>query len=1033
MQTGIQQLRRSDFRFALATYWQALEKYRAIKDHAGQGEALYRIGMTHRYLSQYQQGLEMLERAFEVAKSIEDRELTGRILSEKCIIYYNLSQYDRALNFCEQALGIHREINDSAAEIETLGHFGVIYNAQGQYAKALEFQQQALEISQGTEDKYFQSRIFLNLSTIHFNLGEFDRAIELNEQAINTSQSFGNRFIEARSFNTIGAIYDNLGKLSEAGDYYQQALEIQNDIGDRSGAGSTLINIGSFHASQGKYQQALEFYQQALETFREIGERQGEGLTLNSIGNIYYHLGQYSQSLEFYQQSLAIQKEVGDRQGEGDTLNRIGAVYYVLGQYSQAIEIYQQSLAIQQEIGDRVGESYTLNSLGGTYYNLGESARALDYYQQSLALQQEIGNRQGEGNTINNIGLVYNRLGQFDRAIESFEQTLKLRREVGDRAGIGTTLNNLALAYENRGQSVSALRSYQQALGIFQDIGDRAGERIVYGNIGSLLERQNQPESAIVFYKQAVNVTELIRQDLRILPREQQDSYTETVAETYRRLANLLLEQGRILEAQQVLELLKVEELRDFTRNANAGGQTSGIALTPNEEEILAKHGTLIAFGQKVTECEETACNELDELLDKQTLIAQEFNQIIARLETEVRARRSQDTAFFDPEDLGRKAQEIVEAEPGTVLIYPFVLEDKIWLLWAAQGGIVKTVEVPVTQKELAQTVLRFRQQLQNPHSSTKRLQATSQKLYNWLIEPIKAELKANNITNLVFSLDRATRYIPMSALYDGEQYLIENYTVSTILSADLTDTRDRLPAGVENVSILAMGLSNAVEGFNPLPNVLDEIDAVVRTDANDSQGVYPGFAYLNDAFDFPTLRNNLRGNQILHLATHGDFKPGRPEESYLVLGTGEKLAIPEISTLRYLNSVHLVVLSACETALGGEGTDGVEINGISYYFLNQGAKAVMASLWLVNDASTAQLMQDFYGNLAGEQPVAKAEALRQAQLKMLRDEKLSEEDEDRGIVAVRPVGEVSETEVNAFGFSHPYYWAAFILIGNGF
>lgn len=124
-----------------------------------------------------------------------------------------------------------------------------------------------------------------------------------------------------------------------------------------------------------------------------------------------------------------------------------------------------------------------------------------------------------------------------------------------------------------------------------------------------------------------------------------------------------------------------------------------------------------------------------------------------------------------------------------------------------------------------------------------------------------------------------------------------------------------------------------------------------------------------------------------MHVATHGKFVPGRPEDSFLELGTGEKLTIPEIEILPDLDDVHLVVLSACETALGGPDQDGVEISGISYYFLNGGAKAVMASLWLVNDESTRLSMQQFYSHLANgtaQTPTTKAMALRQAQLSLL-------------------------------------------------
>jgi CHAT domain-containing protein len=204
-----------------------------------------------------------------------------------------------------------------------------------------------------------------------------------------------------------------------------------------------------------------------------------------------------------------------------------------------------------------------------------------------------------------------------------------------------------------------------------------------------------------------------------------------------------------------------------------------------------------------------------------------------------------------------------------------------------------------------------------------------------------------------------------MSALFDGEKYLVENYAVSLVLSADLTDTKDRLPSGTQNTPVLALGLSNAVAGFNALPNVPAELDAIVRKKPSDTTGIYPGLEFLNETFDFRALRDNLTGRKILHVATHGQFVPGRQEDSYLLLGKGDKLTITQIKTLQDLSNVHLVVLSACETALGGPNQDGVEISGISFYFLNAGAKAVMASLWLVNDESTSQLMQHFYSNLA--------------------------------------------------------------------
>ncbi|MFN7617528.1 MAG: CHAT domain-containing protein, partial [Pseudanabaena sp.] len=171
--------------------------------------------------------------------------------------------------------------------------------------------------------------------------------------------------------------------------------------------------------------------------------------------------------------------------------------------------------------------------------------------------------------------------------------------------------------------------------------------------------------------------------------------------------------------------------------------------------------------------------------------------------------------------------------------------------------------------------------------------------------------------------------------------------------------------------------------------------------------------------------------------ATHGKFVPVDANASFLLLGDGTKLIIKDIkNAIDDLYQVHLVVLSACQTALGDKGEDGVEISGLSYYFLNGGAKAVIASLWSVNDDSTSQLMKRFYTNLAkgtAQAPMSKIEALRQAQLGLLRSNESGQESDQRGnfvTVEVRPIENVQPAKKN--NFAHPYYWAAFILIGNG-
>jgi CHAT domain-containing protein len=325
-----------------------------------------------------------------------------------------------------------------------------------------------------------------------------------------------------------------------------------------------------------------------------------------------------------------------------------------------------------------------------------------------------------------------------------------------------------------------------------------------------------------------------------------------------------------------------------------------------------------------------------------------------------------------------------------------------------------------------------------------------SAKLYDWLIRPLEKEIDTGKINNLVFALDRFLRYIPMSALFDSQagKYLIQKgYQVSTIISASKTNVGDRLAA--KDINVLAMGLTKPKPPFLALTNVEQELTSIVKGQKNkNSAGIFPGKVLYDNDFSLENLQRYVEKYRILHLATHGEFVPGNEDDSYLVLGTGDNTRIDKLTPTKIkrlsneLTNVHLVVLSACQTALGGSisqvdqrgKAEGVEIPGLSYSFMRDDrAKAVLASLWAVNDFSTAKLMQAFYTNLANtKEPMTKAEALRRAQLSLLEGSATKVKAEsDRGNfnIQLAPGSNANSIDLD---FSHPYFWAPFILIGNG-
>ena len=283
-------------------------------------------------------------------------------------------------------------------------------------------------------------------------------------------------------------------------------------------------------------------------------------------------------------------------------------------------------------------------------------------------------------------------------------------------------------------------------------------------NIGGTLYQLNQPQLAIAFMKNSVNTYEDIRKDSTGLPLEQQDSYNETIAETYRTLANLLIDQGRFLEAQAVLELLKLQELQQFTRDV--GIDSPGINLSHVEEkalaQIISQYKTLGNFALKIAQCEQASCPEnLAQLQAQRDQLYETVTQELQAQSAVLTQYYSTERATLSPEKLNTEARRIVNAQPGTLLIYPLVLKDKLQFLVGVKTGTgsitFRPFESSITAEQLFKTIQTFRTQLSetrsgHPTTDLKTVQATSEKLYNWLIKPLESELKVKGVKHLVFA-----------------------------------------------------------------------------------------------------------------------------------------------------------------------------------------------------------------------------------------------------------------------------------------
>nr|WP_322711478.1 CHAT domain-containing protein [Nostoc sp. ChiSLP03a]MDZ8212704.1 CHAT domain-containing protein [Nostoc sp. ChiSLP03a] len=1039
---------KEDLQTALQYYKQQLEVDRALGDRRAEAGTLEKIAYVyHDNLEEYQQAIEYSKQALQVYRTTINRSKNAEVKVLAIIgdSYLKLSNYQQALLFLNQSLTFYREDNNHSDEAPVLGTIAQIYSTLGKPQQAINYYKQILPVSNsalytthlqeqretpyGTELLYSFWDIFAgNKSEISLTL---DQLLEYDpgyEEKLPLKQRHQE---DIKSLILFAAHFNFVRKKPEHTlAILNKAKSIALTIKDQSREAEVLIGLAAVYNFIGENHKSLEYLNKALPLLNAPEYRLETRNTSQTWGKLQLLRIQPSKVPRHLNVS-SLSVDMPDK----DTLSSIALAYFNAGEPKQALIYLYQARLLANSQKNRSYESSLLTFISGIYQSMGEFPVALNYLNQAQSIYKSEKDRAGEANTFEIAATVYLNQGEKQKGLDSLNQALLLYQIVGHRSKQANILYIIGLFYFSQREQQKAFDYFNKALSLYQAVGDRSKQASTLYDIGSLLEKQKQPELAIVFYKQSVNVRESIRQNIRTLSRDLQKSYTQTVADAYRHFADLLLSQGRILEAQQVLELLKIQELRNFTRNARAGGETTGIALAHIEEDILNKYGTLIAFGAKVYECDRQKCSELSQLRDQLDALTTKFNQDSNAFRKTLQQRKADDPALLEPAQISNTAARIVTAEPGTILIYPLVLKAKIRILLAARAGekgvVFRSFETPVSQEHLWKTVAQFRTQLSNS-SDLAAVKATSQQLYDWLIKPLESELKDKTVQHLVFALDRSTRYIPMAALFDGQQYLIQRYGISTVLNAGLTDVSDRLPPNKQDTHVLAIGVSKGFSGFNPLSNVPQELNTIVQQSGNEQVGIFPGLELLNEAFDFRALRDHLAGNKILHIATHGKFEAGRPENSFLLSGTGEKLRIENIQNLQnYMKDTHLVVLSACETALGGVDTDGIEMSGISFYFLSNGAKAVIASLWLVNDASTSQLMQQFYQNLSTGK-MTKTEALRQAQIAMITGKNLSSDIQDqRSSVKFTP-GTSGQSASISRNLSHPYYWAPFILIGNG-
>lgn len=818
--------------------------------------------------------------------------------------------------------------------------------------------------------------------------------------------------------------------------------------------GALLAGLGSALADGGIYGEAETTLRRALEICdKYFGPGSPmRGPALNGLSVVLMYSGRYGDAEKTLNEALAVNKKwpVPANINVASSLSGFGILYQLTGQYKKAETALREAVAMDEKaVG--ADNPLTISSsvilaralrLSGQYKEAEPVARhALSTAERLLGRDRQDHPALAGAQVV--LADILRETGRYPEAEALYRKALaNSTKYLGpDHPGVAGESLLLAKLLHETGRDQDALPLLSHANVVAHLSGS---DMIAWQVAGELMEVYSSGSTAntfkAIFYgKEAVNDLQKLRGNMSGTSSQTQEAFVSSaeVSAIYRKLAELLIGDGRPAEAQQVLAMVKEQEFYEFTQRAAIADAPRTVAtLNASEKQLDDLNGKYVSLGKEYGALQEKFQKEGDHFSAADHARLDELRKAMdaAQANFETRASEAAKVAN-DPEAQKRRRTEINDysrAFQGTlkdmghdaVVAQYIVLPDKVAILLASPN-IVVARESKIKRQDLYARIRDFRKALSDP---TQDPLPSSRALYQILVAPIADDLKQAGAKTLMVDLDDVLRYVPFAALNDGKSYLIENMSVVMVTEA----VRDKLAKSPKaDWSVWGLGITKAGPGYEALPYAGVELNGIAG-----QKGILAGKVMLDTAFTERSLRDGLdQSYPIVHIASHFQFTPGSMDDSFLLLGDGTHMTLAQIKTKLNFNSVELLTLSACETAVGDDSTShhGIEVEGLGAIAQQAGAKAVLATLWPVADASTAALMRALYQAHKADH-LDKADSLRQAQIALLRGSAKVDDDSaaHRGLTRIgnaSPAG-TFKSDGNA-PFAHPFYWAPFILMGN--
>jgi CHAT domain-containing protein/Flp pilus assembly protein TadD len=842
------------------------------------------------------------------------------------------------------------------------------------FSLALNSWHHALKYFLENKDRFGELACYTNLGAVYQSLGDFRKAIEYHEKSLKIAREIGDKSGESKCYGNLGIVYYSLGDFRKAIEYHEESLKSARELGNKSGESACYGNLGIAYQSLGDFRKAIEYHEKSLKIMRELGNKSDESKCYTNLGAVYQSLGDFRKAIEYHEKSLKVDRELGNKSGESACYGNLGIAYFRLGDFRKAIEYYKKSLKIAREIGDKSGESKYYANLGAVYQSLGDFRKAIEYHEKSLKIMRELGNKSGESACYANLGAAHFSLGDFRKAIEYLEKSLKIDRELGDKSGESACYANLGAAYDRLGDFRKAIKYLKKSLKIIRESGSINLERIVNLNLCRIYY-ESEKEMAYKYCKRSIELSEMIGG--RLVEEEKKIMFSTQTFNAYHYMIPLSLDLKKEKEAFDYTERSKS---RAFLELLAATEINPTVEITEKLKSLL--HNEQIHLNrlreiqtqhlrQTRTPVEPGEIEVIRENLDQ---IYDQINEIDPEY---VYARRGKPLSFDTMQDM------LSSQKRDVVLIEYFITEDKaIIFVISSKDGKLHIKTVPLSQETLYKHTENYPKKMA-VYSYFRHIDKTFLELGKYLIEPVSDYLDKGDL--IYFVPYGPLNYIPLHAVELRGEPLIKRHPV--VYSPSASIIKFCKSKGSNTLK------SCASFGIDPYGRIKE----TVEKEAEEVAGLFNSTGYTDYQATKNTVLKNCTDKDVIHFACHGYFDYTDPLSSGVVLHD-KVLTAREIFDIRL--TTELVTLSACQTGIN-ETSPGDELIGLTRAFLYAGAPSVVVSLWSVDSPSTYELMLSFYNHL--KNGADKATALQMAQIKIME-----------------------ETE-----YTHPYYWAPFILVGD--